>query len=123
MSSTAPKTHPDAIWYAKQYEVAKYFSVTNHFRTPVVVVMNKAKFDALAARVPGDRHGHARSETQEWAGTLYSQVSAALMSSLKKAGMTIIEADEAAFRKAVEPVYAKHAEKFAAQLKAIRDIK
>ena len=64
-----------------------------------------------------------RSETQEWAGTLYSQVSAALMSSLKKAGMTIIEADEAAFRKAVEPVYAKHAEKFAAQLQAIRDIK
>ena len=38
---------PDAIWYAKHYEVAKYFTITNHFRTPVVVVMNKAKFDAL----------------------------------------------------------------------------
>jgi TRAP-type C4-dicarboxylate transport system substrate-binding protein len=50
-------------------------------------------------------------------------VSAALMSSLKKAGMTIIDADEQAFRKAVEPVYAKDGEKFAAQLKVIRDIK
>ena len=62
-------------------------------------------------------------ETQDWAGSLYSQVSVALMSSLKKAGMTVIDVDEAAFRKAAEPVYAKDGEKFAAQLKAIREIK
>jgi tripartite ATP-independent transporter DctP family solute receptor len=113
---------PDAIWYAKHYEVAKYFTVTNHFRTPVVVVMNKAKFDALPREYQEIVMTTAR-ETQDWAGSLYSQVSAALMASLKKAGMTVIDADEQAFRKAVEPVYAKHAEKFAAQLKAIREIK
>jgi len=113
---------PDAIWYAKHYEVAKYFTITNHFRTPVVVVMNKAKFDALPPEYKEIIMVTAQ-ETQDWAGTLYSQVSAALMSSLQKAGMTIIDADEQAFRKAVEPVYAKDGEKFAAQLKAIRDIK
>lgn len=113
---------PDAIWYAKHYEVAKYFTLTNHFRTPVVVIMNKAKFDALSPEYKEIITTTAR-ETQEWSGTLYSQVSAALMASLKKAGMTIIEADEESFRKAVEPVYAKHGEKFAAQLKAIREIK
>ena len=113
---------PDAIWYSKQYEVAKYFSVTNHFRTPVVVVMNKAKFDSLPPEYQDIIMTTAR-ETQEWAGALYSQVSAALMASLKKSGMTVIDADEEAFRKAVEPVYAKHAEKFAVQLKAIREIK
>jgi TRAP-type transport system periplasmic protein len=113
---------PDAIWYAKHHEVAKYFTVTNHFRTPVVVVMNKAKFDALPREYQEIVMATAR-ETQDWAGSLYSQVSAALMASLKKAGMTVIEADEQPFRKAVEPVYAKHAEKFAAQLKAIREIK
>jgi TRAP-type transport system periplasmic protein len=113
---------PDAIWYAKHYEVAKYFTITNHFRTPVVVVMNKAKFDALPPEYKEIIMVTAQ-ETQDWAGTLYSQVSAALMSSLKKAGMTIIDADEQAFRKAVEPVYAKDGEKFAAQLKVIRDIK
>lgn len=113
---------PDAIWYAKHHEVAKYFTITNHFRTPVVVVMNKAKFDALPREYQEIVMTTAR-ETQDWAGSLYSQVSAALMASLKKAGMTVIDADEQAFRKAVEPVYAKHAEKFAAQLKAIREIK
>jgi TRAP-type transport system periplasmic protein len=113
---------PDAIWYAKHNEVAKYFSVTNHFRTPVVVVMNKAKFDALPREYQEIIMTTAQ-ETQDWAGTLYSQVSAALIASLKKSGMTVVDADEDAFRKAVEPVYAKHADKFAAQLKAIREIK
>jgi tripartite ATP-independent transporter DctP family solute receptor len=113
---------PDAIWYAKHHEVSKYFSITNHFRTPVVVVMNKAKFDALSPEYKDIITTSAR-DTEEWSGTLYSQVSAALLASLKKGGMTVVEADEAAFRKAVEPVYAKHAEKFAAQLKAIREIK
>lgn len=113
---------PDAIWYAKHYEVAKYFTLTNHFRTPVVVVMNKAKFESLSPEYKEIVMATAR-ETQDWAGALYSKVSEALMTSLKKAGMTIVEADEEAFRKAVEPVYAKHGQQFAAQLKAIREIK
>jgi tripartite ATP-independent transporter DctP family solute receptor len=113
---------PDAIWYAKQHEVSKYFSMTNHFRTPVVVIMNKAKFDALSPEYKEIITTSAR-ETQEWSGTLYSQVSAELMTSLKKGGMTVIQPDEEAFRKAVEPVYVKHGQLFAAQLKAIREIK
>lgn len=113
---------PDAIWYAKHHEVAKYLTVTNHFRTPVVVVMNKAKFDALSPEYQEIIMTTAR-ETQEWAGQLYSQVSAALMTSLKNAGVTIIEVDEEPFRKAVESVYGKYGEKFSSQLKAIREIK
>jgi len=113
---------PDAIWYAKQHEVTKYFSVTNHFRTPVMVVMNKAKFDALPAEYKEIVIETAR-ETQDWAGSLYSRVSDELLASLRKAGMTIIEPNEEAFRKAVEPVYAKHGDKFGALLQAIRDTK
>jgi TRAP-type C4-dicarboxylate transport system substrate-binding protein len=37
--------------------------------------------------------------------------------------MTIIEPNEEPFRKAVEPVYAKHGERFGALLQAIRDTK
>ncbi len=113
---------PDAIWYAKHHEAAKYFSVTNHFRTPVVVVMSKAKFDALPADYKEIVMESAR-DTQNWAGALYSQVSDALMDSLRKGGMTIVNSNEDAFRKAVEPVYAKHAQRFASLLQAIRDTK
>jgi tripartite ATP-independent transporter DctP family solute receptor len=113
---------PDAIWYAKQHEVTKQFSATNHFRTPVMVIMNKAKFDALPAEYKEIVMETAR-ETQDWAGSLYSRVSGELLASLRKAGMTIVEPNEEPFRKAVEPVYAKHAEKFGALLQAIRDTK
>lgn len=41
--------HPvDIVWSAKLYEVQKYLSLTNHGYTPLIVVMNKAKFDALS---------------------------------------------------------------------------
>jgi tripartite ATP-independent transporter DctP family solute receptor len=113
---------PDAIWYAKQHEVTKYFSVTNHFRTPVMVVMNKAKFDALPEEYKEIIMETAR-ETQEWAGSLYSRVSDELLTSLRKSGMTIIEPNEEPFRKAVEPVYAKHGDRFGPLLQAIRDTK
>jgi tripartite ATP-independent transporter DctP family solute receptor len=112
---------PDALWYNKHHEVAKYFSITNHFRTPVVVVMSKAKFDALPPEYKEIVTVTAR-ETQDWAGSLYSEVSDALMASLKKAGMNVVEADEAAFRTAVEPVYAKHSERFSELLKTIREL-
>ncbi len=111
---------PDAIWYSKQHEVAKYLAITNHFRTPVVVIMNKAKFDALPTDYKAIVAESAR-ETQDWAGSLYSQVSDALLASLQKGGMTVIETDEQAFRKAAEPVYAKYGTRFADLLKTIAE--
>lgn len=41
--------HPIGIfWSSKLYEVQKYLSLTNHGYTPLIVVVNKAKFDALS---------------------------------------------------------------------------
>lgn len=41
--------HPVGIvWSAKLYEVQKHLSLTNHGYTPLIVVMNKAKFDGLS---------------------------------------------------------------------------
>ncbi|AIC27433.1 TRAP dicarboxylate transporter substrate-binding protein DctP subunit [Rhizobium etli bv. phaseoli str. IE4803] len=113
---------PDAIWYAKQHEVSKYLSLTNHFRTPVAVVMNKAKFESLSPEYQEIILQTAK-ETQEWSGTLYSRVSDALLEKLKTNGMTISTVDEAPFRKAVESVYTKDAGDFGTLLDEIRAIK
>jgi tripartite ATP-independent transporter DctP family solute receptor len=113
---------PDAIWYSKQFEVAKHLSLTNHFRTPVVVAMNKAKFDALSPEYQEILLQTAK-ETQEWSGSLYSRVSDALLETLKTNGMTVSAVDEAPFRAAVEPVYAAHAGNFGTLLDDIRAIK
>jgi hypothetical protein len=60
------------------FEVAKYFALTNQFRTPVVVVMRKAKFDVLPPEYKEIVTVTAR-ETQDWAGSLYSEVSTTLL--------------------------------------------
>lgn len=113
---------PDAIWYAKQNEVSKYLSLTNHFRTPVVVVMNKAKFDALSPEYQ-EIITQTAKETQEWAGALYSNVSDALLETLKSNGMTVSTVDEAPFRAAVQPVYETEGANFSSMLEEIRAIK
>ncbi|MBF0751669.1 MULTISPECIES: TRAP transporter substrate-binding protein [unclassified Pasteurella] len=44
--------HPIGIfWSSKLYEVQKYLTLSNHGYTPLIVVMNKAKFDALSAEL------------------------------------------------------------------------
>lgn len=41
--------HPiNVVWSAKFYEVQKYLSLTRHAYSPLIVVMNKAKFDGLS---------------------------------------------------------------------------
>lgn len=112
---------PDAIWYNKQYEVSKYLSLTNHFRTPVIVAMNKAKFDSLSPEYQEILMQTAR-ETQEWSGSLYSQVSEGLLETLAENGMVVSQVDEAPFRAAVESVYATHAGTFGTMLDEIRAI-
>ncbi len=38
--------HPiNVVWSAKFYEVQKYLSLTHHAYSPLLVVINKAKFD------------------------------------------------------------------------------
>ncbi|MFP1557722.1 TRAP transporter substrate-binding protein DctP [Escherichia coli] len=45
--------HPiNVVWSAKFFEVQKYLSLTHHAYSPLLVVINKAKFDGLTPGVP-----------------------------------------------------------------------
>ncbi|WGE48496.1 TRAP transporter substrate-binding protein [Actinobacillus equuli] len=95
--------HPIGIvWSAKLYEVQKYFSPTNHGYTPLIVVMNKAKFDAL----PADQQ-KALSEAALEAGKYQRQLNLdneqGIIEKMKKAGVEFVETlDTAPFKAAVE---------------------
>lgn len=44
--------HPiNVVWSAKFYEVQKYLSLTHHAYSPLLLVINKAKFDALSPQL------------------------------------------------------------------------
>jgi tripartite ATP-independent transporter DctP family solute receptor len=102
---------PDAIATSKQYEVAKFYTMTDHFRTPCLFMISMSTWGRLS-----EEHRQiilaASKETAEWGKDLYSQEAVEYLKQLRAAGMEIIEVDREPFRKAVEPVYQKYAPKF-----------
>jgi tripartite ATP-independent transporter DctP family solute receptor len=89
------------------HEVQKYISISNHVYTPVTLVMNAAKFDAL----PDDQKALIKELAQEAAEevrVLGEQKDAELLAKLKADGKNDInEIDRDAFLKASEPLYAE----------------
>ncbi|QNS15548.1 TRAP transporter substrate-binding protein [Mannheimia bovis] len=94
--------HPIGIfWSAKLYEVQKYFSFTNHGYTPLIVVMNKAKFDVLSPE-----QQKVLVETAQEAGNYQRQLNLEneqkIIDSLKKAGIEFVDnLDTTPFKDAV----------------------
>ncbi len=51
-----PQEHPiNVTWSSKFYQLQKHLTVSNHVYSPLVVAMNKAKFDSLPPQLPEDR--------------------------------------------------------------------
>jgi tripartite ATP-independent transporter DctP family solute receptor len=113
---------PDALWYSKQYEVVKYYSLTDHFITPVVFIMNKAKFDSLPKQYQ-EILTATSSDVQEWAGEMYSAVATALLGKLKEAGVSIYTVDKEPFRKAAQSVTEKYSGRYGKLLQQIEATK
>lgn len=83
--------HPVGIfWSAKLYEVQKYLSLTNHGYTPLIVVMNKAKFDSLAPRLQ-TAIVEAAQEAGQYQRQLNLENEKGILDKLQQAGIEIIE--------------------------------
>jgi len=95
----------------KFYEVSGYFSMTQHFRPPGIVAISKATWDGLSSEQQAVLTEEAAA-LQDYEIQLTAEVGAAAIEELKSKGMKINEADVAAFRERMSPVYedfiAKH---------------
>lgn len=94
--------HPIEITYsAKFYEVQKHLTLTRHAFTAMPVVLNKAKFDALAPdlqKVLVD----AANEAKQFQRNLNKKNEASIIAELRKSGMNVIENfDPAPFKAAM----------------------
>lgn len=95
--------HPIGIvWSAKLYEVQKYLSLTNHGYTPLIVVMNKAKFDGLSPELQ-KAVVEAAQEAGKYQRELNAKKEADILEKMKKAGVEVVEkVDVQPFKAAVE---------------------
>lgn len=95
--------HPIGIfWSSKLYEVQKYLSLTNHGYTPLIVVMNKAKFDSLSLELQTALI-EAAQEAGQYQRELNVKNEQEIVTNLRKAGVEVIEqVDNAPFKAKIE---------------------
>ena len=111
--------HPlPVLWAAKFYEVQKYLTLTHHAYSPLILVMNKPKFDSLPAE-----YQTILDRVRARDGQLTSAISTPSRSprsspGVKEAGMEVIEQiDTTPFRQIVEePLRKSFAEKYGMDL-------
>ncbi len=101
---------PVALYSMKFYEVAKYFSFTNHFYDLNVVVMGKIFFDKLS---PEHQQAviEAGQETQAYERKLWKEYEDGIIDKLKAEGMEVNTLDLGPFQKAAEAILEKNREK------------
>ena len=95
--------HPIGIfWSVKLYEVQKHLSLTNHGYTPLILVMNKAKFDGLSPELQQAILDSAK-EAGQYQRDLNVQNEKDIVEKLRKAGIEVIEqVDNAPFKAIIE---------------------
>lgn len=92
------------------YEVARYYSITEHLIIPECICIAKASWDALS---PEDQEivRQAAISSAETQRKLFTEGVMASRKKVEGAGVAVNEvADKAAFQKAMEPIYAKFLE-------------
>lgn len=89
---------------AHHYEVAKYYSLTEHTMTPEILLFSKRQWDKLSDE---DRKiiRDAARESVPYMRKLWSERENTSRAIVVKAGSEIIEPDKASFQAAMKPVY------------------
>ena len=83
--------HPIGVtWSAKFYEVQKHLTVSNHVYSPLLVAMNKAKFESLPANYQKIIVDSTR-EAAKYQRELNAKNMANVVADLKKSGMQVVE--------------------------------
>ncbi|MBS1157310.1 MAG: yiaO [Proteobacteria bacterium] len=129
MKTVDAQEHPLGVfWSAKLYEVQKHLSITNHAYSALIMVMNKAKFDALP---PAQQKAvlEAAREAGQYQRKLNADNTSVIIGNLKKAGVQVVESvDPKPFFEATKPVRQSFVAKFGGEnyikeIDAVRDAK
>lgn len=87
----------------RQYEVAQYWSQTDHCAAPEALLMSKSRFDAMS-RADQDLIRAKARESVPVMRALWDEKQTTARETVLVAGVHYNEADTAAFRRAVEPM-------------------
>jgi tripartite ATP-independent transporter DctP family solute receptor len=116
------ENNPPSFVFDNHYQVAKYYTLTEHLIVPEILVLSRKTWDALGADERELVRKFAREAQLEERG-LWTAYEKQAIDKAKAAGIQIIEvADKAPFQAAVKPVWDKYGPKFADLIKRIQAV-
>jgi tripartite ATP-independent transporter DctP family solute receptor len=116
------ENNPPSFVFDNHYQVAKYYTLTQHLIVPEMLVYSRAGWDQLSADDQALIKKFSR-EAQADARELWNKTEADAMDRMKKANIEIIPiADKTPFRDAVKPVWDKYGSKFTDLIKQIQAV-
>lgn len=89
---------------AKHYEVVKDINLTNHVYNAGVLMVSKRKFDSMAKDLQEALRAAAIEMTPDWRKTMADKT-VETTAFLKQNGLTFVDVDRVAYRKATQSVY------------------
>lgn len=116
------ENNPPSFVFDNHYQVAKYYTLTEHLIVPEILVLSRRTWDALSAEDRELVRKLAREAQAEERG-LWTAYEKQAVDKAKTAGIEIIEiADKAPFQAAVKPVWDKYGPRFADLIKRIQAV-
>jgi TRAP-type C4-dicarboxylate transport system substrate-binding protein len=116
------ENNPPSFVFDNHYQVAKYFTFTEHLIVPEILVMSRKAWDALSKDDQTLAKKFAR-EAQLEERSLWKAYEQKALDKAKAAGIQFIDvADKAAFQAAVKPVWDKYGPRFADTIKRIQAV-
>jgi tripartite ATP-independent transporter DctP family solute receptor len=115
------ENNPPSYESGKHYQVAKYYSLTEHLIIPEILVFSKRSWDGLA-KADQDLIMKLSKEAQQEERKLWAEREAQSMAEIKKAGIEVVTlsaAEKKRFQDAVKPVWDKYGGKYADLIKRI----
>ena len=109
---------------SRHFEVARYYSVTEHSMAPEMLLFSKRVWDTLGADDQKAIRQAAR-ESVPYMRKLWDEREEKSLATVKAGGAEIIQVDKASFQKAMQPVYDKFITdaKLKALVKRVQDTK
>jgi tripartite ATP-independent transporter DctP family solute receptor len=116
------ENNPPSFVFDNHYQVAKFYTLTEHLIVPEMLVFSKPIWNKLSKDDQALVHKLAR-EAQMHERVLWNEYQAKAMAKMKEAGIQIITIkDKAPFQAAVKPVWDKYAPQFADMIKRIQAV-
>lgn len=95
------------FYTSRHFEVAGYWSQSEHSYSPEALLMSKQRFESLSSREQEIIRA-AATESVPYMRTLWDKCEADSRAAVEKGGVHVVEVDRPAFQKAVAPVVAAY---------------